>query len=214
MKNRVYMGTGADEMYIRRKICGQENMVQRRGTTLDLAVCGLFAALIAAGAFMRITIPVQPFPMHFTLQWFFVLLAGLLLKPKQAFTSVVTYLVTGLLGVPVFAAGGGPAYLIRPTFGFLLGFALAAYGMACLMKRLRFRKWISMMVAATAGLLLYYAAGMVYFYGISNFVISMPVGWKVVLINCCLITIGEDFLLCVLAVMVAGRLRPVVHRYL
>lgn len=79
---------------------------------------------------MKITIPVQPFPMHFTLQWFFALLAGLLLTPKLAFTSVFTYLLIGLLGVPVFAAGGGPAYLIRPTFGFLLGFAAASYAMA------------------------------------------------------------------------------------
>ncbi len=39
---------------------------------------GLFTALIAVGAFLKITIPVQPVPMHFTLQFFFVLLAALL----------------------------------------------------------------------------------------------------------------------------------------
>ena len=44
----------------------------------DLAVGGLFTALIAVGAFIQITIPVQPVPMHVTMQFFFVILSGLL----------------------------------------------------------------------------------------------------------------------------------------
>ena len=39
----------------------------------------MFAALVATGAFIKISIPVQPFPMHFTLQFFFVLLAAFVL---------------------------------------------------------------------------------------------------------------------------------------
>ena len=54
-------------------------MKENRRSVKDLAYGGLFTALIAAGAFLKITIPVQPVPMHFTLQFFFVLLAGLLL---------------------------------------------------------------------------------------------------------------------------------------
>lgn len=181
---------------------------KKRHAAKELTICGLFAALIAAGAFMKITIPVQPFPMHFTLQWFFVLMAGFLLGSRLAFSSVVTYLIIGLVGVPVFAAGGGPAYLIRPTFGFLLGFALAAWAIGWLCERMKPTRLWTMMLPATAGLLIYYLMGAVYFYFISNYVISMPVGWKVVLVNCCLITIGEDFVLCLLAAMVAVRLRP------
>ena len=49
---------------------------RQRIKSQEMAFTGLFAALIAAGAYMRIDIPVQPFPMHFTLQFFFVLLAG------------------------------------------------------------------------------------------------------------------------------------------
>ena len=51
----------------------------------DLTLGGLFTALIGVGAFLKITIPVQPVPMHFTLQFFFVLLAALLLGSKRAF---------------------------------------------------------------------------------------------------------------------------------
>lgn len=182
--------------------------VRSRYGTKDLTICGLFAALIAAGAFMKITLPVQPFPMHFTMQWFFVLMAGFLLGSRRAFSSVLAYLIVGLAGVPVFAAGGGPAYLIRPTFGFLLGFAFAAWSIGWLCERMRPTKFRTMMIPAVAGLLIYYLMGAIYFYFISNYVISMPVGWKVVLINCCLLTIGEDFVLCVLAAIVAARLRP------
>ena len=108
---------------------GSRTMVQRHGIAKDLTVCGLFTALTAVGAFIKIVIPVGADTMNFTLQWFFVLLAGLLLGSRRAFLSVSTYLLIGLMGIPVFARGGGPSYLIRPTFGFLLGFALAAYVM-------------------------------------------------------------------------------------
>ena len=96
-------------------------------TTREMAQIGLFTALIAAGAYIKVNIPVQPFPMHFTMQFLFVLLAGFLLGAKKGAICVGIYLAVGLSGIPVFAAGGGPAYLIRPTFGFLLGFVFAAW---------------------------------------------------------------------------------------
>lgn len=191
-------------------------VVQRRGLTKDMAVCGLFAALIAVGAFIKIVIPVGVDTMNFTLQWFFVLMAGLLLGPKRASLSVITYLVIGLAGFPVFARGGGPAYLIRPTFGFLLGFALAAYGIGKVcgwMHSSRPRAW---MTAATVGYVLYYGMGMLYFYFITHFVVVTPntVGWGAIFMVYCLPTMLPDYMLCVLAVMVAGRLRPVVSQIL
>lgn len=58
------------------------------------------------------------------------------------------------------------------------------------------------------GMMTYYLCGMVYFYVISNYVIHMPVSWKLVVINCFLITAAEDFILCVMAAVVARRLMP------
>lgn len=95
--------------------------------TKELTTCALFAALIAIGAFIKVDIPLPMYTMHFTFQWFFVLMAGFLLGTKLATVSVIVYLSIGLVGVPVFAAGGGPAYIFRPGFGFLLGFVLAAF---------------------------------------------------------------------------------------
>ena len=95
-------------------------------TTREITFTGLFAALIAVGAFIKIDIPLPLYTMHFTLQWLFVLLAGFILGKKLGALSVITYIIVGLAGVPVFAAGGGIGYVLRPGFGFLLGFILAA----------------------------------------------------------------------------------------
>lgn len=172
-----------------------------------MTVCGLFTALIAAGAFIQITIPVQPVPMHFTLQWFFVLLAGFLLGGRRGAVSVLVYLMVGLLGVPVFASGGGPAYLLRPTFGFLLGFAAAAWVVGTLCGRERAAGFRRLFLAAAAGMAVYYTLGIMYFYVISNYVILIPVGWKLVLVNCFFLTAGGDLVLCALAASAAVKMR-------
>ena len=182
-----------------------------RNLTQDTAVCGLFAALIAVGAFMKIVIPVGADTMNFTLQWLFVLLAGLLLGSKRAFRSVAVYLITGLIGFPIFARGGGPAYLLRPTFGFLLGFALAAWAIGFLCERFRPLKSAACFAITMACYVLYYGMGIFYFYMITHLLSSQtPVGIGVIFGVYCLPTMLPDLLLCVLAIMIAGRLRPVV----
>ena len=179
---------------------------------MSLAVCGLFAALIAAGAFIKITIPMPLTDMHFTMQWFFVLLAGLLLSSNQAFMSVATYLIVGLIGIPVFASGGGPAYLLKPTFGFLLGFAFAAWVMGFLNERMHTMRALPMMIPATAGFVVYYGMGLIYFYMIANFLLANPIGWKEIFVVYCVGTMAPDYILCVLAVVVAVRLKTAISQ--
>lgn len=175
----------------------------------ELTVGGLFAALIAAGAFIKITIPVEPVPMHFTLQWFFVLLAGLMLNKRLAGASVGVYLLIGLLGVPVFASGGGPSYLLRPTFGYLLGFAAAAYIMAWLCEISRTRSFRKLLFISVIGLLVYYGIGVLYYFFICRFLIFQELTWQILLFNCFLSTVAADFALCVVAVGVVLKLRRV-----
>ena len=84
----------------------------------------LFAALTAVGA--QIEIPRQPVP--YTMQTFFVLLAGAMLGKRSGAFSQLVYLAAGLLGLPVFSGGGfGLAKLIGPTGGYLLSFPVAAF---------------------------------------------------------------------------------------
>ena len=178
----------------------------------QLVLCSLFASLVAIGAFIKISIPLDPFPMHFTLQLFFALLAGFLLGPRLGTLSVGVYLALGLTGVPIFAAGGGLSYLIRPTFGFLLGFAFAAGTTGAIVhwlipSNVRQTFWM-LTLASTVGMLTYYISGMIYFYIISNFIINMPVTWPVVFVNCFLVTLLPDFILCILSSLLAQQLLP------
>ena len=101
-------------------------MTNKHTTTTDIVLCGMFVALMAVGAFIKIMIPLGVWQVTFSLQFFFALLAGFLLGGKRGFAAVGVYLITGLLGVPIFAHGGGLGYLMKPTFGFLIGFAAAA----------------------------------------------------------------------------------------
>jgi biotin transport system substrate-specific component len=86
---------------------------------------GLAAALTAVAA--KIAVPLPGTPVPFTLQPVAVLLAGALLGASGGFRSQSIYLAAGLVGLPVFAAGGGWAYLLGPTGGYLLAFPLAAW---------------------------------------------------------------------------------------
>jgi biotin transport system substrate-specific component len=106
-----------------------------------------FAALVALGA--RISVPLAPIPL--TLQVPFVLLAGAFLGPRAGAASMATYLAAGALGLPVFAAGGGIAYLLGPTGGYLVGFVPAAALVGALARRgARLPRLLLAMTAAVA----------------------------------------------------------------
>ncbi|MDD6039040.1 MAG: biotin transporter BioY [bacterium] len=177
-------------------------------TTKEITVCGMFSALIAVGAFLRIDIPMPLYTMHFTMQWFFVLMAGMLLGVKLGTMSVIVYLCIGLIGIPVFAAGGGPAYVFRPGFGFLLGFVFAAWVMGLIVKKMNATGFSSMLLASVTGLVIYYCMGAVYFYLIKNLYVGEAVSWKVVIVQYCLITVLPDFILCVLASLLSVKIKP------
>lgn len=186
---------------------------RRRSAAADLVHCGLFAALIAAGAFIKIMIPLGVYEVTFSLQFLFSLLAGLLLGARSGLMSVLTYLIIGLVGVPVFAHGGGPAYLLRPTFGFLIGFAAAAWIAGKLREIFGRPVFPKLLFACFLGEMAYYACGLIYYYFMFNYVLTngTTIGLKELFLVWFLSTVVPDFILCVLAAALACRLIPLLE---
>lgn len=86
---------------------------------------GLGAIVVAAAAQVVVPVPFSPVPM--TLQPLAVLGVGGLLGAAAGLGALVLYLLLGILGLPVFAAGGSGAWhLLGPTGGYLLAFPIAA----------------------------------------------------------------------------------------
>lgn len=127
-----------------------------RDTARSIQRAGMFTALTAAGALVAIPIPFSPVPI--VLNNLFVILCGLVLRPKWAFLAMVSYLACGALGLPVFAGGsGGLGHVFGPTGGFLFGFVASAPLVAAV-RGTGESSW-RMGIAAAAGVLATYAAG-------------------------------------------------------
>ncbi len=98
-------------------------------------VIGVAVFAMATAFAARVAFPLPGTPVPFTLQVVCVLLAGALLGARLGAASQAAYLAVGIVGAPVFAAGGGLAYLLGPTGGYLLAFPLAAFAVGAIAGR-------------------------------------------------------------------------------
>lgn len=73
----------------------------------------------------KIQVPFYPVPM--TLQTLAILIICTTLGMRLGIITVLLYVTEGALGWPVFAGGGGLAYMAGPTGGYILGFVVAAW---------------------------------------------------------------------------------------
>ncbi len=98
-----------------------------RAVTIRRAIAvAIGAAFVAISAQFEVPIPFSPVPE--TLQGGALLLVGLILGPRLGAAALVTYLVAGLAGLPVYSGGGfGVLHLLGPTGGYLLAFPLGAF---------------------------------------------------------------------------------------
>ncbi|MFC1528637.1 biotin transporter BioY [Candidatus Latescibacterota bacterium] len=65
-------------------------------------------------------------PVPLTMQSFTALVTGYCLGHRSGSAAMLLYTAVGLAGLPVFASGGGPAYILSPTFGYIIGFTVCA----------------------------------------------------------------------------------------
>ena len=83
----------------------------------------LFGTILLAIS-AKIQVPFWPVPM--TMQTFVIFLIGMTYSVRLSFITVSMYLFEGALGLPVFASGGGIAYLVGPTSGYLYGMLISS----------------------------------------------------------------------------------------
>ena len=173
----------------------------------ELSLCAMFTILIIVGAFIKIPVPVVPF----TLQFLFTLLAGLRLGGRSGAAAVALYAVLGLIGLPVFAEGGGIWYILKPSFGYILGFIFGTYVTGKLTERVPFT-FGRILLSAFAGLAIVYGVGMAYYYVICNYVIHTPIAFGTLFFYCFLLAVPGDICLCFLGTFLAKRLRTIIHQ--
>jgi len=174
--------------------------------TRDLVICSFFTALIAVGAFIRIPIPYMD---YFTLQFLFVLLAGMMLGSRLGAISVIIYILLGLFGFPVFASGGGISYVLKPSFGYLIGFIFSAFVSGIMAENLRDNKFKSYLKASVSGLIITYSIGIIYKYLVLNIFTGQSVSLWILFVSCFPLDIPGDMILCFISSMICTKLNPI-----
>ena len=164
----------------------------------DIVLIFCFTLLTAISAKLKIEIGTVPI----TGQTFAVLLSGALLGAKRGALSQIFYLLGGLAGIPWFARGGGIAHLMSPTFGYIVGFVLAAFVVGFLCEKGFDRKIETAILAMLLGNILIYLPGLLWLarfvgwvkvlaVGLYPFIIGdtlklllaasiLPLGWKLI----------------------------------
>ncbi len=176
---------------------------RRPFSTRHMVLVALFAVLTALGAFLRIPLPFVPF----TLQSFFCALGGILLGARLGACAQILYMGMGLVGLPVFAGGGGIQSLLHPTFGYVVGFVLAAWVIGYLGERRNGPLTFWRVAGATlTGFLVLYLVGVPWLWAVYSWYLHdpKPVSW--VVIYGFLVFLGGDLAKTALVALVACRL--------
>ncbi|CCV64665.1 predicted biotin uptake protein [Alteracholeplasma palmae J233] len=128
-----------------------------------LSKVALLTALLSVSAYLLPPFQVPVVGIAFTLQTAVIVLIGFLLKPTDAFLCVITYLVLGLIGLPIFSNKvGGIAPFVGPTAGFLYLFPVVAFLIALLKSKTK-NIFYDILVATLVSIVLVYPLSTIYF---------------------------------------------------
>ena len=119
---------------------------------ITVVICSLLLVLSA-----KIKVDLYPVPM--TLQPLAVLMIAMLCGRNISVAAISLYLFQGMIGLPVFAYGGGLLYLLGPTGGFLFGFLFASIIIGELADRGWGKYLFKSVIAMLIGLLVIYTCG-------------------------------------------------------
>lgn len=156
------------------------------------------------GAYLKIPNPF--FPVFFTFQTIFSIIAGLLIGSRNGALSMALYMAMGLAGLPVFSTPAGIHYVLNPTFGYILGFIAAAWIVGKICDAFSALTIGAAFFASSAGILSIYFFGTVYMYFVNKFYTGTPIGFFAILSSMALYFI-KDLILIVPAAVLSVQIR-------
>jgi biotin transport system substrate-specific component len=184
----------------------------RKNKMLSLALVPVFTVLMIISAQIRIPVSV----IVITLQLTVAILSGLLLGARLGFLSQVLYILMGLMGLPVFAGGGGIGYVTVISFGYIIGFAFCALVGGYLADQMDkratntkgFAHYLGIVGISLVSLFVCYLFGMTYMYLLTNFYTGSAVSKMGInaILMANLLPLAKDVVLCLLASELARRL--------
>lgn len=143
---------------------------------------GFFCALICVGAWIKVPLPFLPM----TLQLFAVNTAILAQRGRYPAMSLAAYISLGLIGVPVFAGGGGFGYLLTPGFGYIMGFFAAALLSPLLPRHIGYAARSALNLATV------YLCALPYFYALSHLYLNTYITIPKLIVYGCLVFLPSD----------------------
>lgn len=171
------------------------------GRTVRLVRIAVFVALIIVGAFVKFPVGIVPVSMQFA----FCMFASLMLGGVDSFACVAIYVVMGLVGIPVFSQGGGFAYVLQPTFGYILGFLIAAPVGGFVARGLKndaVLKFWRLLLGALCSLVIVYVVGVTYMYLMLNFYVGTAMSASKAWLVGCAVFLPTDTAWCVVGALV------------
>lgn len=128
----------------------------------------------------KIAIPFYPVPM--TLQTFIVYFIAASMG-IVGFYSTFSYVGLGLLGLPIFAAGGGISYILSPTFGFLYGMIFSSLIIAYMSRQFFSKSLIKITFAIFLGASVIFICGIAHLSFFTGFSKAISLGLKPFLLS-------------------------------
>ena len=128
-----------------------------RSKTQEMTYIALCTAVMCILAPLSISIPISPVPISLTI--FAILISAYVLGLKNCVFSFLLYALIGLVGVPVFSRfTGGPAVLLGPTGGYIIGFVFVAFFAGLFIERFEGRRYMHL-IGMMIGIAICYAFG-------------------------------------------------------
>lgn len=169
--------------------------------TAEMTKMALMVAMNCVSAYIIIPLPFSLSPL--ALQTLIVNLTGYVLNAKQAFMTMLVYLLVGLAGVPVFTGGSaGPGKLFGPTGGYIIGFLFTAVFLAYFRgEKYSFKRYA--LLGCVIGIPL------IYVFGVVQLKLITGMGWDKAIMTGALPFIPLDIVKCLAAAVITGPINRI-----